>query len=232
MNRRDLLQRGELNIADAAFVRDHFIPAALEQGRWNIVVFESFRAIELLIKGLVCLSGHAPRQSHEIHLLVDDFLKLLATEKNSQPFLYSAVSPSGHAYGIYWDGTSIQLLKKVAGSYTVLGSTPNETVSIDRLLRIRLDVDGSKVSVHCDGELILQTTDSSIPDATRYSRSFERAPDLDRVHKLREAAERLRATREDAYFGTMLFSKQKAEKAVTLMNSALLESRAFVTLTG
>jgi hypothetical protein len=231
MNREDLLRRGELNIADATFVREHFIPVALELKRWNIVVFEAFRAIELLMKGMICLSGHAPRQSHEIHFLVDDFLRLLATDGNSQPFLYSAASPSGHAYGIYWDGTSIQLLKKVAGLYTLLGSTPTEEVPIDRLLRLRLDVDGSKVSIYCGGELILQTTDSSISDPIRFSRSFERAPDLGRVHRLKDAAERLRATREDAYFGTVLFSKQNAEEAVTLMNSALREAGVFVTLT-
>jgi hypothetical protein len=50
----ELLRRGELNIADAAFVRDHFIPAAMESRRWNIVVFEAFRTIELLLKGMVC----------------------------------------------------------------------------------------------------------------------------------------------------------------------------------
>lgn len=229
----ELLRRGELNIADAAFVRDHFIPAAVESERWNIVVFEAFRTIELLMKGMVCLSGHAPRQSHEVQYLVDDFLELLAAKRDSQPFLYSAASPSGHAYGIYWDGTSIQLLKKVAGLYTVLASTGREQMaSIDRLLRLSLDVEGFAVSVYCGNELILRTADASILDATRFSRSFERAPDPARVETLRRCAERLRATREDAFFGTVPFSKEDAEEAVLLMNSALLESRTFVTLTG
>jgi hypothetical protein len=229
----ELLWRGELNIVDAAFVRDHFIPAAMKSERWNIVVFEAFRTIELLIKGILCLSGHAPRQSHDVQYLIDDFLKLLAPKKDSQPFLYSAASPAGHAYGIYWDGTSIQLLEKVAGLYTVLASTEwKQMPSIDRLLRLRLDVEGFTVSVYCSDELILQMSHASIPDATRFSRSFNRALDPAKVKTLRRAAERLRATREDAFFGTVSFSKEDAEAAMSLMNSALEASKAFVMLTG
>jgi hypothetical protein len=169
----ELLRRGELNIADAAFVRDHFIPAAMESGRWNIVVFEAFRTIELLIKGIVCLSGHEPvvpraGRNHEVHHLVDHFLKLLEAKTSLQPFLYSAASPRGGAYGIYSDGASIQLLKRIAGSYTSMASTATgQPISIDRLLRLRLDVQGFTLSVYCGDELILRTSDASIPDATR-----------------------------------------------------------------
>jgi hypothetical protein len=146
----ELLRRGELNIADAAFVRDHFIPAAMESRRWNIVVFEAFRTIELLLKGMVCLSGHVPRQSHEIHYLVDDFIKFLGTKTDLQPFLYSAASPNGGAYGIYWDGASIQLLKRIAGLYTLIASTgTKQPIYIDRLLSLRLDVEDFTVSVYC-----------------------------------------------------------------------------------
>jgi hypothetical protein len=228
----ELLRRGELNIADAAFVRDHFIPAAMESERWNIVVFEAFRTIELLMKGMVCLSGHVPRQSHEVQYLIDDFLALLTAKRDSQPFFYSATSPSGHAYGIYFDGTSIQLLKKVAGFYTLLASTgTKKETSIDRLLRLRLDVEGFTVSVYFGDELLLRTADAAISDATRFSRSFERTPDPVRVETLRRSAEQLRANREAAFFGTVPFSKEDAEAAVLLMKSALSEARAFVTVT-
>jgi HEPN domain-containing protein len=228
----DLLRRGELNIADAAFVRDHFIPAAMKSKRWNIVVFEAFRTIELLIKGMVRLYGHEPggRPNHGVHHLIDHFLKMLAAEKNSQRFLYSAASPSGHAYGIYSDGTLIELLKKVHGVYTSIAAW-EQMASIDQLLRLRLDVEGSQVSVYCGDELILGTTDSSIPDATRFSRSFNRAPDPSKVKILKKAAKQLRKKRTVAFFGEVPFSKRDAEEAVSLMNSALLASRAFVTLT-
>ena len=51
----ELFQRGLRNIIDAHFVRDHFIPIALDQGRWNIAVYESHRAVELLVRGMTCL---------------------------------------------------------------------------------------------------------------------------------------------------------------------------------
>lgn len=69
---------------------------------------------------MVCLSGHAPRQSHEPDHLVDDFLRLLDGERQALPFLFSAETATGNAYGLYWDGTSVQLWKKVGDSYTVL----------------------------------------------------------------------------------------------------------------
>jgi len=123
-------------------------------------------------------------------------------------------------------------LKKVAGFYTLLASTGTEKeTSIDRLLRLRLDVEGFTVSVYFGDELLLRTADAAISDATRFSRSFERIPDPVRVETLRRSAEQLRANREPAFFGTVPFSKEDAEAAVLLMKSALSEARAFVTLT-
>jgi hypothetical protein len=228
----ELAQRGELNITDAAFVRDHFIPAAMKSERWNIVVFEAFRTIELIIKGIVRLSGREPLPNHEVHRLIDHFLRILAAEKNSQPFLYSAASPSGHAYGIYSDGTSIQLLKKIAGVYTEMASTGMEYMaSIDRLLRLRLEVERFEVCVYCGDELILRQSDASIPDATRFSRSFNRVPDPAQVKTLRRAAKQLRKKRTPAFFGEERFVKSDAEEAMSLMKSALEASTAFVILT-
>jgi hypothetical protein len=150
-----------------------------------------------------------------------------------QPFLYSAASPNGGAYGIYWDGASIQLLKRIAGLYTLIASTgTKQPIYIDRLLSLRLDVEDFTVSVYCGNELILRTSDASISDAVRFSHSFKRAPDPAQIGTLRTAAERLRGTREDAFFGTVPFSNDDAEAAVLLMNSALSASTAFVTLTG
>jgi hypothetical protein len=231
MNRTELLRRGDLNVADAAFVRERFIPAAMEAGRWNIVVFEAFRVIELLIKGMVCLSGHEPRQSHTIEALVDDFCKLLARESYSLPFLYSVASPQGNAYGIYWDGASVQLLKKVWDSYTLLASKPWKAPPIDSLLRLRLKVGDDEISVYSDDKVILRMTDATIPNAVRFTRSFQRSPDPTAVQKLRTAAEQLKATRKEAFFGTVIFSKENAEATVEIMQSAVEASKAFVIRT-
>jgi HEPN domain-containing protein len=224
----ELVRRGALNIEDAAFVRDHFIPVAMKSKRWNIVMFEAFRTIELIIKGMVRLSGHEPRNSHEVKYVIDDFLKLLARKRKSLPFLYSAASPSGHAYGIYSDGTFLELLKKVHGTYTSLAAIRSET-SIDQLLQLRLDVEKSTVSVYCGDELILRTTDSTISDATRFSRSFNSPSNPAQIETLKKAAEQLKKTRPVAFFSDKFFSEDDAKKALSLMDSALEASKAFVT---
>jgi hypothetical protein len=224
----ELLRRGELNITDAAFVRDHFIPAAMKAKRWNIVVYEAFRTVELLIKGIFCLSGNKPdKKNHDVHHLIDKFLTLLEAERNSQPFFYSATSPSGHAYGIYSDGKSIQLMNKVHGIYTSMAAAPREA-SINELLLLELEVKGSTVSVYCGDKLIFKQTDSTIPDATNFSRSFK-CPDPAQLKPLRRTAKQLKKKRTLAFFGEVHFSKRDAEEAVSLMHSALSAAKAFVT---
>jgi hypothetical protein len=118
---------------------------------------------------------------------------------------------------------------RVGGTYTVLGSTGGaEVLSIDRLLALELDVDGSTVTIHIRGKPVLATTDVSVPNPTRFTRRFERVPDPASVEKLRNAAEALRVKREDAFFGTALFSKEDAQAAVCRMNSAFEASKVFI----
>jgi hypothetical protein len=97
------------------------------------------------------------------------------------------------------------------------------------LLGLELDVEGSAVSISVRGTPILGlTSDHSMPNATHFTRRFERLPDTASVKTLRKAAEMLRAKREDAFFGTVLFSKNEAQAAVHLMESAFEASKAFI----
>jgi len=229
----ELLRRGVLNIEDAVFVRDHFIPVAMKSERWNIVVYEVFRTIELLMKGMVCLSGHEPRQSHELQYVLDDFLDMLAAKENSPSFFYSVTSPSGNAsYGVYSDGTSIELMKKVHGTYTSMGPAMPWKASIDQLVLLRLEVKEFIVSVYCgDDRLFTSSTDSTIleSEATEFSRSFQ-CPDRAQRRTLRKATEWLRKRRLPAGHGEETFSPGEAKEAVSRMNSALSAVKAFVTL--
>lgn len=225
----NLLRRGDRNLADATLVRERFIPVAIEAECWNVVIFEAFRVIELLMKGIVCLSGHAPRQSHEINFLVDDFLEILRAQRNHPHFLYTASAPNGNCYGIYSDGKSIQLLKQIGNTYTSLGTISRmEGWSIDALLGLELVVNGSTVSIRIRGTPVLTSCDSSVSDATHFTRRFERLPDPASVETLRNAAQMLRATREDGFFAMILFSKDEAKAAVRLMESAFEASKAFI----
>jgi len=95
MKRFEAIARGEESIADANFVRRRFINFAYREHRWNIVVFECFRVVELLVKGIVCLSGHAPRESHSIKHVVDDFVKSLLRMRTGAPLFVSLETPAG-----------------------------------------------------------------------------------------------------------------------------------------
>jgi hypothetical protein len=77
-------------------------------------------------------------------------------------------------------------------------------------------------------KLIFKQTDSTIPDATNFSRSFK-CPDPAQLKPLRKAAKQLKKKRTLAFFGEVHFSKRDAEEAVSLMNSALSAAKAFVT---
>ncbi len=60
MNKEELYTRGQMSVDDATFIRDRFISLAVRGNRWNIVVYEAYRVIELLLKGIICFSGYTP----------------------------------------------------------------------------------------------------------------------------------------------------------------------------
>jgi hypothetical protein len=82
MPNADLLVRGINNIEDARFIREHFIPIAHGAKRWNVAVHQAYQATELLIKSMICLTGHQPlnlsgRTTHIIEELIDRLLGII-----------------------------------------------------------------------------------------------------------------------------------------------------------
>ena len=69
----EIYSRGQSNIEDAHFIRENFIPSALKNEKWNVVVHQSYQALELLIKGMTCLTGQIPRKVHELEALIGYF---------------------------------------------------------------------------------------------------------------------------------------------------------------
>ena len=74
-----LFSRGHRNIEDAFFVKDVFIPAAIQNKKWNIAVYEAYRVVELTVKGIMCLAGIPPileiqsKYTHSIRKLINRF---------------------------------------------------------------------------------------------------------------------------------------------------------------
>ena len=80
MNKQQRFERGAKLISDAHFVKNVFIPAAFRFYRWNIVVFEAYRASELLVKGIIYSIGFEPEEHHRLHDLVARFREILGNE--------------------------------------------------------------------------------------------------------------------------------------------------------
>lgn len=117
MTRAELVTRGEESIADANFLRRNVITLAYRHKRWNIVVFESFRVVELLVKGIVCISGHAPRESHSIEHVVDDLVRIQGRQRTSAPLFVSLVTRRKNRYGVYLTGKTLSLLREDVGCW-------------------------------------------------------------------------------------------------------------------
>ena len=226
MKRFEVIARGEESIADANFVRRRFINFAYREHRWNIVVFECFRVVELLVKGIVCLSGHAPRESHSIEHVVDDFVKTLLRRRTGAPLFVSLETPARNRYGISLTGKTLSLFKEIAGVWTQLGHATHR-LPADQLVRVALTVQKSEISVTVDGKVLLGGTDSSLLPPFRMRRGFVRAPSTASIGALKILSRSLLSTRESAFFTTRRFTQQDARSAVAKMNLALGATKSF-----
>ena len=196
--------------------------------RWNIAVFEAFRVVELVIKGMICLSGHAPRHTHELDRLVEDFESLLGRTKTTVPYLFALEATNGDCFGVLFAQGCIYLQKRTEGSYTTLGSVGQPQLALDDLLRLRLEVDGSEVAIYHGDEVLLSTWSLSVKDPVRIVRGFTKQPDHVRIARLKQAAVALRTHREAAFFGVAAYRYHEAERAVVEMDEALNAATAFV----
>ena len=101
MNNQQRSERGARLIDDAYFVYDVFVPAAFGANRWNVVVFEAYRAAELLVKGIIYSTGYEPEQHHRLHDLVARFSQIFEQEQERLPFIYRAAESKGNYYEIH-----------------------------------------------------------------------------------------------------------------------------------
>lgn len=224
MNNADRYARGALLLDDAQFVKDVLIDAAVRAEKWNVVVFEAYRSAELLIKGITCSAGYEPRQHHRLHSLVERLSVILEKDKHKFPFIHKAVDPTGNCYMLRVAGGTLQLLKKISGSYTQLGSITrlNKTYLPPKLVRR-----GTTISVFQGSKKILCTVDSSVSDTITYEKEFLRAPDEVRLEHLRRLVRILLSTREEAFYHERTFCQADAEEAFRMLSTVFELSRAF-----
>lgn len=223
MNKQDRYERGERLLDDARFVREVLMDAAARANKWNIVVFESYRAAELLIKGIIYSMGYEPRSHHRLHSLVAQLSGILEKDKHSLPFVYKAIDSRGNCYLLRIVGRTLKLLKLISGSYTQLGSTVLENA----YLPPKLIKSGFTISVHQGPKELLITCDSSVASEITYERELLKAPDESRLEQLKQLVEILLSTREEAFYSERPFTQDDGEKAIHTLSTVCELSKAF-----
>jgi hypothetical protein len=226
MTRTELATRGEESIADANFLRRNLITLAYRHKRWNIVVFECFRVVELLVKGIVCITGHAPRISHSIEHVVDDLVRIQGRQRNTAPLLVSLVTRGKNRYGVHLTGNTLSLLKEINGAWTQLGLSTHR-LPTDQLVRITLSMQDCAVTASVDGKILFRGTDASLAPPFRLRREIVRAPRAASIAALKTLSRSLLSTREDAFFSTRSFGQREARIAIAKMNLALGATKSF-----
>lgn len=224
MKNQDRYARGARLLDDARFVREVLMDAAFRAKKWNVVVFEAYRAAELLIKGIIYSMGYEPRSNHRLHSLVADLSVILEKDKHRLPFVYKAIDSSGNCYLLRIVGQTLKLLKQVSGSYTQLGSVVNLE---NAYLPPKLIKSGFSISVHQGATEVFNTCDSSVNSEITYERDILKAPDESRLEHLKQLVEVLLSTREEAFYSERLFTQDDGEKTIHTLSTVCELSKAF-----
>lgn len=226
VKRAELLTRGEDSIADANFLRRNLVTLAYRHERWNIVVFECYRVVELLVKGISCLSGYAPRQSHSVEHVVGDLVGNLRREHVPAPLFFCLETAASNRYGIHLTGNAVSLLKEIGGNWAQLGYA-NHRLPGDQLVRVTLSAQNFTVTASVEGETLIRCTDASLAPPFRQRRRFLRAPRAASIAALKALGRNLLSTREEAFFSTRQFTRREARSAMAQMNLALGATKSF-----
>ncbi len=159
MRNNDRYNRGSYLLRDAVFVKGSIIPLALESKHWNIVVFESYRASELLIKSMVFLSGQTPKPYHALEPLIDQ-LCTIGEAKGGLPFNYLIFGRNGGFHGIIAKRENIALIKYSHDNFTEIGSTDLGFPTVENILALQLVIDEYSIKIKLNEEELLSSTDS------------------------------------------------------------------------
>lgn len=223
MNKQENIARGFRLLEDAKYVYDTLIPLAINHNRWNIVVFESYRASELLVKGIICASGYEHKDTHELHSLVSRYCNILEKNKGNMSFISSINTPDGNRYFLRFVGTHMELIKCIAGSYTILGSTNTYNPYIAPVLKR----DGSCISIHQGEKRLLFTVDSAVIGDYSYKIVIPNPPPEDRIAVLNELVEALLKTRTESFYSVREFFEPEAKLVIENLHSVFRLSKLF-----
>jgi len=231
---RALFFRGHRIIEDAFFVRDVFIPAAIQSQKWNIAVFEAYRVVELTIKGIMCLAGIFPiienqsKYTHNIRKLINRFQSELRKPESHVSYFLALKSSTGNHYGIELMGNEAYLYKYIYDSWTQMQSALDiSSLAVDGLVSLKLKFKNNTLFLLSNDTILTSQTDSSMSGDLRFEMGFQRAPDNKRIEQIIEIGELLLRNRTLAFYSEKTYSEEDALSSIANMENALEASKAF-----
>jgi len=220
-----LNQRAEISIEDAFYIRDRFIPAALDGGRWNIARFESFGVVERVVKAMICLLGIRPCHTHDISILWDQIDAELASPERLSwhlPMYIALVTPGHDSYGVEFFDASAYLWKRVHGSWTALGQAAElGDYDLQDLLEVRIGRDNCEVELYIGGDPVSRQTDATLVGPYQSEHTFSLQPSQARAENLKRAGAKLLEGRAPAFYSETVSDEKAARQAVGIMEECL-----------
>ena len=223
-----LFLQGVQNIDDAVFVRNHLIPLARTHQRWNIVVYESHRAIELTLRAMICLSGHMPPESHDLERHINYLEKITPVGFNTL-ILRDGVTyfRLGELFGIRIVSTTVELIEHPYEMYK-----SHSTCSIPSPLRgmvnVRLIPTAKGVDLFINNEKLLSHgTKAQAEHFEGILKILSTQEKVRRFRELKKFAKRLYQKRATAFYGEVQYSREDASLAFRDMLLVLHTAEVF-----
>lgn len=232
MDKLGLFRRGIGMVEDALFVKDKFIPTAISDQRWNIVCYEAYRVTELLIKGMINLSGLWYLEIHELNKILDWYTEKLSEELGALPVFYRVITPNKFYIISDFDNIqkTIQILLYASGIFTELGSGDIDDLPNEALSEVVLKHSDNTWKMFKGNTEIMSTTSAAnvVHDPGNICISLYKMLDPERITVIKQSVIKLRDKRERAFYSEKIYSKEDASNSITLMDETLALSTEFI----
>ena len=186
--------------------------AAMKRGDWNLAVRRAQEALEVTAKGAILLLGGDPPKTHS-PAFINHLRGMLESEvaRNSRKFpaIAAGYLDEDNWIGGTRTGQIAGLLKSVGGAHTMLG----EVGLGDWRTGMNVDVDGSTVAMYLDGQLVLETSDTTFSGMMGPKRYLPVDMDGESWRRIAQSAEVLHRQRDPAFYREITFDHGDARDA-------------------
>ena len=227
-----LVSQGIRNIDDARFIQKHIIPIAYEHEKWNLVIFESQRAFELTLKGIIRLNGRVTKPNHELDKLIDTLTDVTTNNRKMlSRFGSFVIMPLGGPFGIHFSSNSISLVENYYLTLPTFRASCTLTEPLEGILDVQFKKTEKGLEVYINGKSYLTCTEwygqldeeLSFKTVAPQQRIWE-------INELKQIGDRFKLRRNSAAYGERQFTKIEARQAKFDLHSALHLAQTFYVI--